>query len=99
MRVMAKGSLRRSRERPGCADARGPLHSGYAEAVKAPWRRPRDISHHSPSASIRGNNWVVFKVGGHRCRGMVDVPHQPGIVWVKFVGDHTRSSAASAWRT
>jgi len=43
VRVIAKSSLQNFWERPGCADARGPLHSGYAEAIKATWRSPQDI--------------------------------------------------------
>lgn len=31
--------LKKFWERPGCADARGPLHSWYEEALKAKWRR------------------------------------------------------------
>ncbi|NBS66675.1 MAG: type II toxin-antitoxin system HigB family toxin, partial [Betaproteobacteria bacterium] len=43
MRVVATRSLQKFWERPGCADARGPLHSWYVEAVKATWRTPQDI--------------------------------------------------------
>lgn len=43
MRVIAKSSLKRFWERPGCADARGPLHNWYEEALEAKWRRPQDI--------------------------------------------------------
>jgi mRNA interferase HigB len=35
MRVIAKSSLKKFWERPGCADARGLLHSWYEEALKA----------------------------------------------------------------
>ena len=34
-RVIAKSSLKKFWERSGCADARGPLHSWYEEALKA----------------------------------------------------------------
>lgn len=44
----------------GCADARGPLHSWYEEALKAKWRRPQDIKDQFASASICGNHRVVF---------------------------------------
>jgi mRNA interferase HigB len=43
VRVVAKRSLQKFWERPGCADARGPLHSWHAEAIKATWRSPQDI--------------------------------------------------------
>ena len=63
MRVVAKSSLQKFWERPGCADARGPLHSWYVEAVKATWRTPQDIKDQYASASICGNNRVVFNAG------------------------------------
>jgi len=62
VRVIAKSSLKKFWERPGCADARGPLHSWYAEAIKATWRSPQDIKDQYASASICGNNRVVFKL-------------------------------------
>lgn len=35
MRIIAKSSLKKFWERPGHADARGPLHSWYEEALEA----------------------------------------------------------------
>ncbi len=90
VRVIAKRSLQKFWERPGCADARGPLHSWYAEAIKASWRSPQDIKDQYASASICGNNRVVFNVGGNKYRLVVEVQYQAGIVWVKFVGTHAQ---------
>ena len=90
VRVIARRSLQKFWERPGCADARGPLHSWYAEAIKATWRSPQDIKDQYASASICGNNRVVFNVGGNKCRLLVEVQYQAGIVWVKFVGTHAQ---------
>ena len=90
VRIIAKSSLQKFWERPGCADARGPLHSWYAEAIKATWRSPQDIKKQYASASICGNNRVVFNVGGNKYRLVVEVQYQAGIVWVKFVGTHAQ---------
>jgi mRNA interferase HigB len=90
MRFIAKRSLQKFWERPGCADARGPLHSWYVEAVKATWRTPQDIKDQYASASICGNNRVVFNVGGNKYRLVVEIQYQAGIVWVKFVGTHAQ---------
>ena len=87
-RLSAKSSLQKFWERPGCADARGPLHSWYAEAIKATWRTPQDIKDQYASASICGNNRVVFNVGGNQYWLVVEIQYQAGIVWVKFVGTH-----------
>jgi mRNA interferase HigB len=88
MRVIAKRSLQRFWDQPGCADARGPLHSWYDEATKANWRSPQDIKNQYASASICGNNRVVFNAGGNKYRLVVEVQYRAGIVWVKFVGTH-----------
>ena len=90
VRIIAKSSLQKFWERPGCADARGPLHSWYAEAIKATWRSPQDIKDQYASASICGNNRVVFNIGGNKYRLVVEVQYQAGIVWVKFVGTHAQ---------
>jgi len=90
VRVLAKSSLQRFWERPGCADARGPLHSWYSEAIKATWRAPQDIKDQYASASICGNDRVVFNIGGNKYRLVVEVQYQAGIVWVKFVGTHAQ---------
>ena len=88
MRVIAKSSLQKFWERPGCAGARGPLHSWHVEAVKAMWRTPQDIKDQYASASICGNNRVVFNVGGNKNRLVVEIQYQASIVWVKFAGTH-----------
>jgi mRNA interferase HigB len=90
VRVIAKSSLQKFWERPGCADARGPLHSWYVEAIKATWRSPQDIKGQYASASICGNNRVVFNIGGNKYRLVVEAQYQAGIVWVKFVGTHAQ---------
>jgi mRNA interferase HigB len=90
MRVIVKSSLKKFWERPGGADARGPLHSWYEEALEAKWRTPQDIKNQFASASICGNNRVVFNVGGNKYRLVVEVQYQAGIVWVKFVGTHAQ---------
>jgi mRNA interferase HigB len=90
MRVIAKSSLMKFWERPGCSDARGPLQSWHAEALKAKWRRPQDIKDQYASASICGNIRVVFNVGGNKYRLVVEVQYRAGIVWIKFVGTHAQ---------
>ena len=90
MRVIAKSSLKKFWEQPGCADARGPLHSWYDEALKATWQSPQDVKDHYASASICGNNRVVFNIGGNKYRLVVEVQHRASIVWIKFIGTHAQ---------
>ncbi len=62
------------------------------------WRSPQDIKDRYASASLCGNNRVVFNVGGDKYRLVVEVQYQAGIVWVKFVGTHARGTTASTGR-
>jgi mRNA interferase HigB len=90
MRVIAKSTLRRFWERPGCADAKGPLESWYDEAMQARWSSPQDVKAQYRNASICGNNRVVFNIVGNKYRLVVEMQYRAGIAWVKFVGTHER---------
>jgi mRNA interferase HigB len=90
MRVIAKSTLRRFWERPGCQDAKGPLESWYEETLKADWKSPAVIKEQFRNASICGNNRVVFNIAGNKYRLVVEMQYQAGIAWVKFVGTHAQ---------
>jgi mRNA interferase HigB len=90
MRIIAKSTLRKFWEQPGYADAQGPLESWYDEAAQADWTSPQDIKLHYRSASICGNNRVVFNIGGNKYRLVVEMQYRASIAWVKFVGTHAR---------
>ena len=88
MRVIAKSTLKRFWQQPGRSDARGPLESWHEEALKASWTSPQDVKDQYASASICGNNRVVFNVAGNKYRLVVEMQYRAGIVWVKFIGTH-----------
>ena len=88
MRIIAKSTLRKCWERPGCADAQGPLESWYDEAAAASWTSPQDIKAPYRNASICGNNRAVFNIAGNKYRLVVEMQYRAGIAWVKFVGTH-----------
>lgn len=90
MRVIAKSSLVKFWKHSGRADAKGALQSWHDEAIKANWQTPQDIKAQYRSASICGNNRVVFNIAGNKYRLVVEMQYQAGIVWVKFVGTHTQ---------
>lgn len=90
MRVIAKSTLVKHWSQPECADAKGALQSGYDEAIKADWTTPQDIKAQYRSASICGNNRVVFNISGNKYRLVVEMQYRAGIAWVKFVGTHAR---------
>ena len=58
--------------------------------IKASWETPQDIKEPYWSASICGNNRMVFNVAGNKYRLVVEMQYQAGIVWVKFVGTYAQ---------
>jgi len=90
MRIIAKSTLKNFREQPEHRDAQGPLESWYEEATRAAWSSPQAIKAQYRSASICGNNRVVFNIGGNKYRLVVEVQYPAGIVWVKCVGTHAQ---------
>jgi mRNA interferase HigB len=88
MRVIAKSSLKKFWELPGCADSRGPLQAWYEEAKKANWGSPQALKAQFAHASICGNNRVVFNIAGNKYRLVVETQYRAGLTWVKFVGTH-----------
>lgn len=90
MRVISKSTLKRFCQQASHGDARGPLESWHEEALKAVWTSPQEVKRQYASASICGNNRVVFNVGGNKYRLVVEMQYRAGIVWVKFIGTHAQ---------
>lgn len=90
MRVIAKSTLVRFWTNPEYIDAKGALQSWHDEVLKANWKTPQEIKYQYRSASICGNNRVVFNIAGNKYRLVVEMQYQAGIVWVKFLGTHAQ---------
>lgn len=88
MRVIAKSTLVKFWNQLECADAKGALQSWYDEAIKANWTTPQIVKEQYRSASICGNNRIVFNIAGNKYRLVVEMQYQAGIAWVKFVVTH-----------
>ncbi|OGB50173.1 MAG: hypothetical protein A2496_21395 [Burkholderiales bacterium RIFOXYC12_FULL_60_6] len=58
--------------------------------VHASWQTPQNIKDQYSSASICGNNRVVFNIAGNKYRLVVEMQYQAGIAWVKFIGIHAQ---------
>ena len=90
MRVVAKSTLKKFWQHSAYGDAQGPLESWYEEALRATWTSPQAVKDLYGNASICGNNRVVFNIGGHKYRLVVEMQYRAGIVWVKFIGTHAQ---------
>lgn len=88
MRIIAKSTLKKFWEGPGCGDAKGPLEAWHDAVVEADWKAPQEVKDQFRNASICGNNRVVFNIAGNKYRLVVEMQYRAGIAWVKFIGSH-----------
>ena len=91
MRIIAKRTLRAYWEKNRRAEQ--PLRAWYAIAAKAEWSSPADVKTVYGTASIVGNDRVVFNIGGNRYRLVVRFDYARRIGFVRFVGTHTEYEA------
>lgn len=70
------------------ADAKSQVESWIAEVEESQWGSPHDLKNRYPSASIIGNQNVVFNICGNRYRLWVIVAYKVGVVLVKNIGTH-----------
>ena len=91
MRIIAKRTLREFWERH--ANAEEPLLAWYREVVKEDWDTPAKVKEKYRSASIVGDNRVVFNIKGNDYRLVVKIHYQYRVVYVRFVGTHAEYDA------
>ncbi len=65
------------------------LKSWFQETSNAEWKNPNEIKLEYPSASLLGNNRVVFNIKGNHYRIIVKINFEYKMVWIRFVGTHS----------
>ena len=86
MRIIARGTLREFwKVNPEAEQA---LKSWFQEAKRAEWKNPAQVKEQYRNASVLGNGRIVFNICGNKYRLVVDINHNTGIVYVRFVGTH-----------
>ncbi len=89
MRIIAKKTLKDFWEgNPGHNDSEGPLKAWHKEVENAHWENSADVKAQYGTASIVGNNRVVFNIHGKKYRLVVKINYQIGIVYIRFIGTH-----------
>jgi len=88
MRVIAKKTLKDFYENTLYKDSKSSLESWYKEASKASWDSPNKIKQQYSSASVVGNNRIVFNIHGNKYRLIVKINYFAQIVFIKFIGTH-----------
>jgi mRNA interferase HigB len=88
MHIISRKKIIAFYEKPDHQDARGPLEAWYYEASHAQWSSPADVKVLYGSASILGDNRVVFNIAGNKYRLVVRINYDSKTVFVRFVGTH-----------
>jgi mRNA interferase HigB len=88
MRIIARKTLREFWEQPAYVDSEQPLKAWFREATKADWKTPAEIKTDFRTASIVGNDRVVFNIAGNKYRLVVRVNFPYGVIYIRFIGTH-----------
>ncbi|RZK10742.1 MAG: type II toxin-antitoxin system HigB family toxin [Flavobacterium sp.] len=94
MRVIAKKILREFWEKHH--DCEQQLKSWFQETSKAEWKNSNEIKSEYPSASIIGNDRVVFNIKGNTYRLIVKLNFDYQMVWIRFIGTHAEYDKINA---
>ena len=86
MRIIAKKALREFWERH--QDAQEPLLAWYRDVEQEDWDTPAKVKDKYRSASIVGDNRVVFNIKGNDDRLVVRINYPYRVVYIRFVGTH-----------
>jgi len=69
-------------------DSEQQLKSWYREAEKSEWQNSNQLKREYPSASIVGDNRVIFNIKGNNYRLIVKINFHYQMMWIRFVGNH-----------
>ena len=94
MHVIALKTLRQFWERH--PDAEQSLRDWHKQAESANWQSPLQVKADYPSASIIGNNRVVFNIKGNNYRLVTYILYKYSVVYVRFIGTHAEYDRTNA---
>jgi mRNA interferase HigB len=86
MRIIAKSALREFWVLH--PDAEEPLLAWYREVEKVDWDTSAKVKTRYRTASIVGDNRVVFNIKGNKYRLGVKINYPYRVVYIRFVGTH-----------
>lgn len=88
MRVIAKSRLRHYWNKRQYREAEQQLRAWYDEIKKGSWKNFNEIKQDYPTASIVGNDRVVFNIKGNVFRLIVKFEFKMNAVFIRFFGTH-----------
>jgi mRNA interferase HigB len=92
VRVLARSTLRQFVEslkgRQDQTAVKVALDAWYREVRRADWRKPTDLKRDFGTASMVGNNRVVFNIKGNDYRLVTGINYRCRIIFIKWIGTH-----------
>ena len=88
MRVISRSTLRAYWTKAGRRDSETPLKAWFRETERADWANAAELRRDFRSASVVGNNRVVFNIAGNKYRLVVRIYYPYRVVYIRFVGTH-----------
>lgn len=88
MRVIAKSRLCQYWQKNVYRAAEQPLRAWYDEISKGSWKSLNELKRDFPTASIVGNDRVVFNIMGNAFRLIVKFEFKMNAVFIRFFGTH-----------
>lgn len=86
MRIIARRTLATAWARH--RDAESALRAWFKEAEAAEWTTPQEVRTRFPTASVVGDERVVFNIKGNTYRLVVAINYAAKIIFIKFFGTH-----------
>lgn len=94
--IVALRTLKEHWEKPGREDSEQQLKAWYHEAKQAVWRTSNEIKQQYKSASILGENRIVFHICGNKYRLIIKINYEAQWIFIRFVGTHKEYDKADA---
>ena len=88
MRIISKKTLKDFYEQSTYSESKSALEAWNKEVLKLNWNNPNEVKQMYRSASIIGNEKVVFNIAGNKYRLIVTINYYAKIVFIKFIGTH-----------
>lgn len=86
--IIALRTLKKHWEKPGREDSEDQLKAWYHEAKQATWQNPNEVKQQYRSASIIGDNRIIFNICGNKYRLIVKINYEAQWVFIRFIGTH-----------
>ena len=96
MRIISKKTLKDFYEQKEYAHSKTSLEAWHKEALNSNWQNPNDIKIQYKSASVVGNNRIVFNIHGNKYRLIVKINYYAHVVYIRFIGTHKQYDAIDA---